>query len=445
MLIALPTSAIDKKSYNGQKRVELLNSKIDSLENLISILVYDQQKMADSQIAIANRLIEMREDYTNLLNDSHETRNWLLGIVSLIVGAFGVAFPFFSNRSTKKKSERAEQRILQLHQSIEDIKKKLLISERSMKDVALQVNRDRGVVQGQLDGIKNIKKQVDNIQTKIETSERNARESQKQALINRLFSEALNSSSDKDISRTIELYSRIISLNDNDLKAYNNRALAYFQNSEYDKAIEDATTIINIDGAYASAYAIRGMAFSALDLKNKAIEDFNRYVQYSKGDDIREALTFRAGLYIDMKNWEKAIEDYDKVAKIAPLTYKQLNNRAFAYYNLGKLDIAEKDVLEAISECPKEESAYAAYDTLGCIYVGQNKYDEALDYFNKAISLKPDLWESYENRSNLYKIFMNNATSETEKLKYKSLYNNDLETVRIKSVKDDDLSCNDTK
>ena len=78
-----------------QKEISKLNAKIDSLENMVNTLVYDQQKCIDSQIAIANRLIEVREDYTNLLADSHETRNWILGMVTLIVGAFGVAFPFF--------------------------------------------------------------------------------------------------------------------------------------------------------------------------------------------------------------------------------------------------------------------------------------------------------------------------------------------------------------
>ena len=65
-------------------------------------------------------------------------------------------------------------------------------------------------------------------------------------------------------------------------------------------------------------------------------------------------------------------------------------------------------------------------------------YSDALDCFNKAIELKPDLWETYENRANLYKKFIDIAETVEEKAKYKDLYEQDIEIVRTKKVKKDD-------
>ena len=258
-------------------------------------------------------------------------------------------------------------------------------------------------------------------------------------MISRLFSEAL-SVADEDSSRAIELYSRIISLNDKELRAYNNRAVAYFQNEEFEKAIEDTTSILNIDSNYVTAYAIRALANARLNNRAEAINDFDSCIRYGNDEEKIKAYESRATELIRFEMWQDAIRDYDTIAETRPLNTFELNNRAFAYYRLGKNDIALKDATESIKI---NDTNAAAYDTLGCIYVAKNMYSEALDNFNKAIDLQQNLWESYENRANLYRKFVDIASSDEEKQKYQKLYEDDIDVVRTKKVKKDDNSDDD--
>lgn len=397
MLLSVTPSMGQKQST--QKDLISLNAKIDSLEKMVNTLVYDQQKHIDSQLAISNRLIEVREDYTNLLNDSHETRNWLLGIVSLIVGAFGVAFPLFSNRIAKKKSEKAEQRVLQLHQSIEDIKRKLLMSERNIKEVATQVNKDRGVVQGQMEGIKNIKQQVDNIQTKIETSERNARESQKEAMINRLFAQAAN---EKNPNTAIDLYTKILRLEQN-VTAYIQRANQYLECKSYHEAILDAKKVIDLNSEDKSniAYAnyILAVANANLSIYDKALQYINEGIEILPND--AEGYKIRASIYAHQDRPQDTIDDLYKAASFTKLNANDYNELAYSHYKLGKFDIALSNVTESLKRNPNFAEAL---DTRGCIYkeLGEQYYKSALEDFNQALKLNPQLWESYENRKCLY-------------------------------------------
>ncbi len=424
-----------------QKEISKLNAKIDSLENMVNTLVYDQQKCIDSQIAIANRLIEVREDYTNLLADSHETRNWILGMVTLIVGAFGVAFPFFSNRSAKKKSDIAEQRATQLHKSIEDIKKKLLKSETEIKKVATQVNKDREVVRGQFDGIKNIKTQVDNIQTKIETSERNARESQKEAMINRLFAQAAN---EKNNDIAIGLYTKILRFEDNDA-AYINRANLYLENKQYDKAIIDANKVIDLKPAdnrnTALAYYILAAAKANLKMYNEAVEFVNKGIEILPEN--ADGYKLRASIYAHQDRPQEVIDDIYKAASVAKLNANDYNGLAYSYFKLKKFDFALSNVTESLKKNPNFPEAL---DTRACIYMelGEDYYESALVDFNQALILNPQLWEVYENRIKLYDKMISIETDDSKIVELKRLRDTDIETFAKRKVnlnthsKDDD-------
>lgn len=414
-----------------QKDIIELNTKIDSLERAVDRLVYDQQRITDTQVMIVNRLIEMREDYVNLLTDSHETRNWILGMVTLIVGAFGVAFPFFSNRSAKKKSDKAEQRASLLHKSIEDIKKKSLKSEAEIKKVATQVNKDREAVRGQLDGVKSIKTQVDDIQTKIETSERNARKSQKEAMINRLFAQAAN---EKNNDIAIGLYTKILRFEDNDA-AYIRRANLYLDNKQYDKAIIDANKVINLKSAdnknAAIAYYILAVAKANLKMYNEAVEFVNKGIEIlpKNGDGYK----LRASIYAQQDRSQEVIDDIYKAATVTKLNANDYNGLAYAYFKLKKFDFALSNVTESLKKNPNFPEAL---DTRGCIYMelGEKYYDDALDDFNQALKLNPQLWETYENRINLYDKIISKETDDSKIVELKRLRDADIETFAKRKV-----------
>lgn len=437
------------------QQVEMLNARIDSMTVVHTNIIAANAKYIDSMTIAHNNAIELvrneqKEHYANYYNqlDSDFDR-WLVymsifwTVIGVILGGF---VPFRINKNfeanIKHTIEKLESDISTKISTIDDTTNEKMrhIGRITVNRIRMRYNdidQQLKKLNDEASSLSSMKEQLENIKTKIETSERNAKESQKQAMISRLFSEALNAEK-KDKERAIYLYGRIISIDNNYLAAYNNRAILYFDTDKYDNAINDASRIIEIDNSYASAYAIRAMSYARLDKINEAIEDLTKCITYSDGQELRRALICRADVYLDNRQWNKSIDDYDSADKISPLESNQQNNRAYAYYNLNKYDIAEKDALEAISKCTDKVESYAVYDTLGCIYVAKEMYSDALDCFNKAIELKPDLWETYENRANLYKKFIDIAETVEEKAKYKDLYEQDIEIVRTKKVKKDD-------
>jgi tetratricopeptide (TPR) repeat protein len=63
--------------------------------------------------------------------------------------------------------------------------------------------------------------------------------------------------------------------------AYNNRAIAYFDKGEYEKAIEDCTRAIQLTPNHYLAYFNRGCAYSKKGDYAKAASDFKQYLKKS--------------------------------------------------------------------------------------------------------------------------------------------------------------------
>ena len=184
-----------------------LSEKVDSLTSVIDALSHNIQTITKTQEALSVRMAETREDYMTFLTDSHETRNWTIGIISLIVAALGVAAPLLLSYLAKQKSETLFRTLKQ-----------------NINSIAEQINRDREIINTQLSDIRTIKDQIDKIQAKIKASETNARQSQQRAMISSLFSQALK---EEDKNTAIKLYSRILKIDPKYADALNNRSLFF--------------------------------------------------------------------------------------------------------------------------------------------------------------------------------------------------------------------------
>ena len=419
----------------------LLNQQVDILNARIDSMTIAHQQAIE---LVKNEQKEQYANYYNQLDSDFDRFLIYMTILWSLIGVIlGIYVPFKINKNFEENI-REDVNTLKTFVSnkTKEIDNTTNIKMRNIARVTISRVRERyNNIDQQLKKLNEeasslglMKEQLEVIKTKIETSERNAKESENRAKINRLFSEALKES-DNNSDKAIELYSEILQIDDSELRAYNNRAIAFCENGEFAKAIEDTTKILNIDNSYASAYAIRALANANLNNRKEALSDFENCIKYGTEDQIVMAYESRSTEFMNFEMWTEAIKDYDAIANNRPLNAFELNNRAFAYYKLGKHDIALLDIEDSIKIDNKNA---AAYDTLGCIYVAKEMYFEALKCFDKAIELKPDLWETYENRVNLYNRLIDIAETAEEKAKYKDLYEQDIEIVRTKKVKKDD-------
>jgi len=117
------------------------------------------------------------------------------------------------------------------------------------------------------------------------------------------------------------------------------------------------------------------------------------------GDERAAEAWYRVG-YIycctDVRDFEAAIEAYDKAIGLNPDEKTSYNNRAKAKTELGRHKEALIDADKAVRLDPNSTT----YNTRGAILFKLGLVKEAIDDYNRAILIGPDFAETYSNRAN---------------------------------------------
>ena len=116
--------------------------------------------------------------------------------------------------------------------------------------------------------------------------------------------------------------------------------------------------------------------------------------------------TIRADINNHFKNYEKAVEDCNRALELNTSLKEAYGNRSIAYWYLGYKEQAYMD-LDKVIELTGGEDA-KAYHNKAIYYKDDNKYQEALEYFNKAIQLDRSYSFAYYNRAKLF-VMMNST------------------------------------
>ena len=88
---------------------------------------------------------------------------------------------------------------------------------------------------------------------------------------------------------------------------------------------------------------------------NEAMEAFSKAVELAPNDPMYRRN--RSSMYAHLKQWDKAVADYDEILKAQDNDVVTRFNRGYAYFQLGKLDDAEKDFDAVIQAKPDDENA----------------------------------------------------------------------------------------
>ncbi|MGH1353208.1 MAG: tetratricopeptide repeat protein [Methyloligellaceae bacterium] len=181
-------------------------------------------------------------------------------------------------------------------------------------------------------------------------------------------------------------------------KAYNNRGVAYHDQSLFDSAIGDYSRAITNNPNYALAYSNRGLAYARKLQYSLAIKDYNEALRLKPGD----AGTYdnRGLAYSYQGNYKKAIQDHNQSIRIKrndPISY---NNRGFAFHQKGDYDRAIADYTQAI----RFNRNYAlAYDNRGLAHARKKQFALAIADHTEAIRIQPDKASYYSNRATSYR------------------------------------------
>ena len=145
-------------------------------------------------------------------------------------------------------------------------------------------------------------------------------------------------------SRRIDYFNKALRLNPNLAEAYEKRAILYYFQRRYNRAIQDYTRVIALWPDNLEAYRIRGMAFLRKGELDLAINDFNHALELDP--KLVSAYSYRAEAYRLKGMTENAIRDASRAVNLKGDLRAIANayaTRAKIYQQLGRDDLAEAD------------------------------------------------------------------------------------------------------
>jgi len=153
---------------------------------------------------------------------------------------------------------------------------------------------------------------------------------------------------------------------------------------------------------------------------DKAESAFVKCVQLN--DRLKDAYQPLALIYMQKKDWKKAVQYFDKDLSISGTRNPQqvYNWLALSHYNLGEIELAEIAWKKALHI--KDNAAIRL--NLGLAYRDSSKFELAKDSLQKALKLKPGISQAHFELAELF-IMENNKEKAKEHFKKAILFSKD--------------------
>ncbi|KAB8152349.1 tetratricopeptide repeat protein [Kordia sp. TARA_039_SRF] len=201
----------------------------------------------------------------------------------------------------------------------------------------------------------------------------------------------------KQYNLALKDFDKVISLDKNNLWAYNNRALAYLFLGEFDLSLRDFNHIIALNKKSKGFYANRALLYNYMEQSKLCILDYNKAesLGYKNID-----MYYNRGLsYHNLKLYKSALKEYNQCLNINRNYFNAYLERGKTYIRMGSYRLALKDIDYFIENQPNNSDAY---NTRGLTYYYLKKYEIALIDLDKAIKLNKEGRHAYMNIAAVY-------------------------------------------
>ncbi|MDF1665086.1 MAG: tetratricopeptide repeat protein [Planctomycetota bacterium] len=169
-----------------------------------------------------------------------------------------------------------------------------------------------------------------------------------------------------------------------DARSFNQRGFKFMNAKKYKRAIQDFDQAIKLNPNQSPAYTNRGICRFHLGNFEGALSDYNKSIAYKPF-----ALTHnnRGYLFMERKQYQKALQDFNIAIKIDPRCSSAYNNRALLHSYLGKHREAIQDYDQCLLITPTMTESY--YNrALSKEKIGDKK--GAIEDYEQLIQLRPN-------------------------------------------------------
>jgi len=205
-----------------------------------------------------------------------------------------------------------------------------------------------------------------------------------------------------------------------------NAGLEQAKKKKYGQAINSYTKALQFNPMFAKAYVSRAYARSQLKQMKTAFKDYNTALEIDP--NLVEAYIARGNLYFKEGEYQKAIQDFESAIAINKNYPDAYHGRGSVYLEMGKYEEAIEDFSEAISLNPQYPDAYVQREyaksflkdyegwvNRGISSTALGRYQEALDYYDRALRYNTDDDTAWYNKAAIYAL-QGNVSSAVEHL-----------------------------
>ncbi len=183
--------------------------------------------------------------------------------------------------------------------------------------------------------------------------------------------------------------------------AYGKLGVIYTQRKDYDQAQKYLKLAISIAPKDPVNRYNLGIVYLNLNETDRAIDEFLQAGELGQNDvDLLENL---GDAYFKMRKYDRSLEAYNRILEINSRNIRILSRVAEIYYENGELDKAY-DIYKKITVLePVSENARIAYLNMGNILDDAQRYNEAIEAYEKALALDPKDSSALYNLGIVYK------------------------------------------
>lgn len=193
-------------------------------------------------------------------------------------------------------------------------------------------------------------------------------------------------------TEAIKILKKLISANKEDTDSYLNLAYCYQRINDFNNAINIYETAISINPHIEQLYLNLGSMLRKLKLFKKSEEVLLK----AKKLNSHKVFTTLSSLYIDTKQFKRAIKFANMAININPNDILAINNLACIYINLNDYKMGSIFLDKALGLAPEDSLTHL---NLGAMHKNLNNLNKAKFHFQQSIVTNPNQYEAYLYKS----------------------------------------------
>ncbi|MBI2810361.1 MAG: tetratricopeptide repeat protein [Candidatus Melainabacteria bacterium] len=189
------------------------------------------------------------------------------------------------------------------------------------------------------------------------------------------------------------------------------RAINYLQIGELDKAIADADVALKANPEVVDPYYVKARAATYKKNYSDAIKNYSEIIKLQPAKELPARME-RADVYAEQGEYDKAIADYDFLAKTEPKDETIFHHRSGVYLKMKNYDKAVADLQKFVQLAPKDSLALMS---LGDGLFQAHRNQEAVQAYSKAIQLDATSPTLFESRAKAYELCNKNELAKKDR------------------------------